>query len=131
MATNGPKYQLKDKKAALYRPLYETDDYGRSALAYLQALAPTAVWCYAKQLTQEQIFEAAHWGEKETRLFVFNYRKGLQMYDLILYRNEWYEITRVDTKDDYNGDLFVYVRKSDVYIPNDVKYLQYEENPPT
>ena len=25
-------------------------------------------------------------------------------------KNEWYEVTRVDTTDDYNGELFVYVK---------------------
>ena len=34
----------------------------------------------------------------------------IELYDLILYREKWYQITRVDTEDDYNTDIFVYVK---------------------
>ena len=36
------------------------------------------------------------------------------MYDYVYYRDKWYEVTRVDTTDDYNTDVFVYVKDAPI-----------------
>lgn len=106
------QYFLKDKKADIYRKTSEggTDPDGYPLPEQWRPISPAPLWCYAKQLSQDQLFQS-HWiGQEETRFFVFNNYPGIDVYDLVLYRDEWYQITRVDTKDDYKGDLFVYVK---------------------
>lgn len=111
MAQSKEQYFLKDKKAMIYWEKPSTEDADGSTIS--GGFVPFAInpmWCYSKQLSQDQIFAAAAYGVSETRFFVFNHTKNVAVYDLILYRGEWYQITRVDTTDDYNGDLFVYVK---------------------
>ena len=64
--------------------------------------------------------------ENETRFFVFNYYPKVEVYDMILYKNQWYRITRVDTADDYKGDLFIYVQNAvGGWIPSDDEIEDY------
>ena len=73
-------------------------------------LSASPLWCYASQLSQDLVYQAAHWGNNEIRFFVFNYHKGVDIDQMVQYRGLWYTITRVDTADDYNGDMFIYVK---------------------
>lgn len=105
------RYYRKDKKVKLMKGTTTRDKYGNSVRAY-RYLTAAAIWAYARQLSQDQKFAAAQYGDHETRLFVLNYRTDLEVYDFIEYRGEFYEITRLDTQDDYNGELFVYVKEA-------------------
>ena len=105
------QYNLKDKKAQLYKKEYggqDSNGYSKPDNYYPAATAP--IWCYTRQLSQDQIFAAMAYSQEETRLFVFNYYPHVEVYDVISYKSDWYEITRVDTTDDYKTDLFVYVK---------------------
>lgn len=102
------QYYLKDKKINLVTKTTERDPYGQFLTVY-KYLANN-IWAYATQLSQSQTFEAATYGDDENRFFVLNNRSGLKVYDFVEYRGRFYTITRVDTKDDYNGDLFIYVK---------------------
>ena len=105
-------YYLKDKKAMIYSVSTGRDSYGNAVTKYTP-IAAAELWCYARQLTQEQKFAAAQYGEKEVRLFVFNSRDDVRVYDLIQYRGDWYEITRVDHPEDYHGnEMFIYVKEA-------------------
>ena len=103
------QYYLKDKQLNIFR---KTTSYvpGQGTTNVYKYVNSSPLWAYSSQLTQSQIFEAHSYGENETRLFVLNYRDDLRLYDYVEYRGEYYSITRLDTKDDYNGELFVYVR---------------------
>lgn len=115
MATKN-HYFLKDKKAQIYLKI--TEKY--------YPIASVPVWCYSKQLSQQYASYSYLRGEAETRMFVFNYYKNVEVYDLIQYRGEWYRITRVDTQDDYDGDLFVYVENAvGGYLPKDNEIQPY------
>ena len=94
----------------IYKGSTTRDKYGNSVTAY-RPIAPADLWCYTRQLTQEQIFGAAQYYENETRIFVFNYREGVTATGgYVRYAGIWYEITRVDIPEDYKGgELFVYV----------------------
>ena len=120
------QYFLKDKKAQHYQK-YDPNGGGYHGVGdpiYYVAMSPAPYWCYAKQLSQEELYAAhAYWND-ETRLFVFNNKPAIKQYDYILYKNAWYEVTRVDTTDDYNGETFVYgrdVKGADVPRPAYVK----------
>lgn len=121
------QYFLKDKKAQLYKRIMNgTDPSGYSNPPGYYPVAPAPVWCYARQLSQTDIFQAQSFGEDETRLFVFNYYPNIEVYDMVQYRGDWYRITRVDTTDDYKGDLFVYVQNAKGgFIPRDDEIKPY------
>lgn len=105
------QYFLKDKKAQLYKRIMNgTTPGGYSNAPGYYPVAPAPIWCYARQLSQADIFQAQSFGEDETRLFVFNYYPNVEVYDMVQYRGSWYRITRADTTDNYKGDLFIYVQ---------------------
>lgn len=106
------QYFLKDKKAEIYKDIGPdgADNYGRPLPPQWRPISPTPLWCYSKQLSQDQRYYSYSMGREETRLFVFNYIPGIELHDLISYRGEWYLVTRVDTTDDYKGELFLYAR---------------------
>lgn len=103
------QYFLKDKKARIYDAVNIYAPGGMPKTYYVPR-TPSSIWCYARQLSQNTVFEAKAYGEDETRYFVFNRWTLVELYDLILYREKWYQVTRVDTEDDYNTDVFVYVK---------------------
>lgn len=119
------QYYLKDKKAQIYKKISTQDDIGQSIKKYYP-IAPAQIWCYTRQLSQADVFQAASYGDSETRFFVFNYYPEVEVYDMILYKNQWYRITRVDTADDYKGDLFIYVQNAvGGWIPSDDEIEDY------
>lgn len=103
------QYFLKDKKALIHESV-SVSSSGYKPKIYYVPRTPAAIWAYASQLSQMTVYEARSYGEDESYLFVFNQGTTAELYDLILYRNKWYQITRIDTKDDYNTDLFIYAK---------------------
>ena len=103
------QYYKKDKKVKLITKSSTQNAYGSYVTTY-KYISNSSFWAYATQLSQSQTFEAATYGDDETRFFVLNYRNDLKIYDYVEYRGKYYTITRLDTKDDYNGDLFIYVK---------------------
>lgn len=119
------QYFLKDKKALIYDAYYVTRS-GAMTKVYYYPRTASEIWCYASQLSQDTIFEAKSFGEEETRFFVFNQGTTVELYDLILYRSKWYEVTRVDTTDDYNSDVFVYAKDAPIgTIPKEDRLRPY------
>lgn len=121
------QYYLKDKKAQIYKKFSNRqDESGFQLPASYYPIAPAQIWCYTRHLSQTDIFQSASYGENETRFFVFNYYPKVEVYDMILYKNQWYRITRVDTADDYKGDLFIYVQNAvGGWIPSDDEIEDY------
>ena len=100
-------YFKKDKKAMIYTI---QEAYGVGEDPELEPVSETPLWCYTKQLSQGLTAEGGViYSNNETRLFVFNYNAGIVQDAFIHYRDAWYKVTRVDTTDDYNGEMFVYV----------------------
>ena len=102
--------RLKDKKADPYKSYSYQPQPGMMFKTVYIALTPAPAWCYAQQLSQSLTWEAAQYGNEETRLFVFNKGITIKPYDYVRYRDKWYQVTRVDTTDDYNTDVYVYVK---------------------
>lgn len=119
------QYYKKDKRAEIYKESRHTNEYGDTISGY-KPISAAPLWCYTKQLTQDQIYKAMAVSSAETRLFVFNYRKDIEVLDSIKYKDKWYSITRVDTQNDYNTDIFVYVEEG--YTPEDYEILPYSDN---
>ena len=112
-SSKGNKYFLKDKKAQIYKRIMNgTNPGGYPYPPTYYPIATAPIWCYAKQLSQSDIYKAMAIGVDESRLFVFNYYPNVDVFDIVQYKGKWYEITRVDTTDDYKSDLFVYVQNA-------------------
>ena len=120
-------YYKKDKKAQIYKKVTgSTDAEGFALPSGYFPIAPSEIWCYSSQLSQTDIFVASAYGQSETRFFVFNHYKGIEVYDMVRYRGKWYRVTRVDTKDDYNGEVFVYVEIANGgWIPKNTEIMPY------
>lgn len=108
MTKNG-LYFKKDKKVKLITK-YSEQSSGYMPKTHYKYISNRSFWAYTNQLSQDQTFQAATYGDSETRLFVLNYRDDLKIYDFVEYNGKYYSITRLDTTDDYNGELFVYVK---------------------
>jgi len=104
------QYFKKDKKAQVYfQSAGYKDDYGVYHKGAYYPIAPSSLWCYARQNSQTLGFAAGvAYVNEESRFFVFNHNDHIEQGDLILYKEKWFTIQRVDTQDDYNGDMFVY-----------------------
>lgn len=101
-------YFLKDKKAKVYKIDNRPHGVGEDDTLVLVG----DLWCYSKQLSQNLIAEAGIvYVNNETRMFVFNYNSDIEQGCFIKYRDEWFHVNRVDTTDDYNGEMFVYVNE--------------------
>lgn len=120
-------YFKKDKKAQIFRPVSKgmsTSGYNNGTAYY--PIAPSEIWCYSSQLSQTDIFQASAYGQDETRFFVFNHYRGIKPYDIIQYRETWYRVTRTDTADDYDGEVFVYVENAKGgFIPKDSEIMPF------
>ena len=105
-------FYLKDKKAEIFKATITKDKYGNSVASY-RPISPAALWCYTRQLTQEQIFGAAQYYQNETRIFVFNYREGVTATGFyVRYAGTWFEVTRFDIPEDYKGaEMFLYAKE--------------------
>ncbi len=104
------QYFTKDKKAQVYIQAGSYQDaYGIYHTGGYYPIAASSLWCYARQNSQSLGFSAGvAYVNEESRFFVFNNNAHIVQGALILYKEKWYTIQRVDTKDDYNGDMFVY-----------------------
>ena len=102
------QYHKKDKQIRIVGR-YTSQTPGGFATAHYKYLVEGSLWAYTRQLSQDQIFQAMAYGEAETRLFVLNHRSDLKLYYIIEYKGKYYTITRIDSDDDYNTELYVYV----------------------
>lgn len=101
-------YFKKDKKCMVYQE--DNAPHGVGEPSELVPVSESSLWCYTKQLTQALVAQSGVvYANNETRLFVFNYNAEITQDAYIHYRDEWYKVTRVDTTDDYKGEMFVYV----------------------
>ena len=104
-------YFKKDKKCMVY--VEDNAPHGVLEAPELEPVSETSLWCYTKQLTQGLTASSGViYNNDETRLFVFNYNAGIVQDAYIHYAEKWYKVTRVDTTDDYKGEMFVYVEDS-------------------
>lgn len=102
------QYFLKDKKCMIYS---FTEAWGVGEDPELTPVSETPLWCYTKQLTQGLVSAGnVIYNNDETRLFVLNYNAGIVQDCYVHYKQAWYKVTRVDTTDDYKGEMFVYVK---------------------
>lgn len=105
------QYFKKDKKAFVYTTgsRYQ-DDFGIWHDGKATSISGTTpLWCYARQNSQSLGFaDGLAYVNEESRFFVFNNNPEIKQGCFIKYKDSWFTIQRVDTQDDYNGEMFVY-----------------------
>lgn len=120
------QYFLKDKKAQIYKEVKGESGKGGFYDSGYVPLGKLSLWCYTRQTSQEIRQISMALGQTEERFFVFSYLDDAEIGDFILYRDKWYQITRLDTADDYKDDMFIYVALSGrLGIPPKDKFLPY------
>ena len=124
------QYFQKDKKAEVF---FRESGYQTATGIWQQGkdfypISEFPLWCYARQNSQTVGFHAGIIDvNEESRFFVFNYNPKVKQNMLIRYKGKWYKITRVDTQDDYNGDMFVYADDAPTgEIPKDEHVKPYD-----
>jgi len=72
-------------------------------------------WCAVgvyRQLSAKEFFAVAAQQFQEERLFVVNWRTNITPGMVIHYRDNWFEIVRVDPLEDYKADIKLYVKEA-------------------
>lgn len=119
---------LKDKKIMIYDLVMGENSLGNLTTKGYRPIHPGKLWAYARQLSQTERFVAAQISTTEEMLFVINWRSDIENYMKILYKGEWYDITRIDTFEDYKQDLKIYAKTAKGGSrPHDENILPYEE----
>ena len=124
------QYFLKDKKALIYNVVGRVKK-NFSDLLYIAPTTKTPVWCYTRQTSQRLDYNDYNVNPDESRLFVFNYRDDITPFSYIKYKDQWYQVTRTDTADDYNTEVFVYVSDIGKGRKPGATILEYGESVPT
>lgn len=115
------QYYQKDKKVKIIKATKTVNALGQMSNGY-QYITNQSLWAYADQLSQTQVFNAKAYGDEESYFFVLNYREDLTIYHYIEYKGKYYNITRIDTSDDYKTDLFIYAKDTPKgELPHDIK----------
>lgn len=121
------QYFKKDKQVKLIKRTATNNAGGYARVTY-QYMTEGSIWAYTRQLSQDQMYAARAYMTQEERFFVVNYRNDLKLYDMVEYKGVFYSITRLDTQDDYNTELFIYVEKAKPGdYPKADQILPYEE----
>lgn len=114
---------IKDKKIVIYKSKSVRNDKGQPITKWFP-IHPGSLWAYTRQLSAKEYFAAAAVNYQETIFFTINWRGDITTTMQILYKGNWYAITRIDTFEGYKSDLKVYVKTTTA--PNAADILPYE-----
>ena len=123
------QYFQKDKKAQIYIEADKyKDSYGVWHSGGLYPISPSLLWCYARQNSQTLGFgNGVAYVNEESRFFVFNHNDHIKQGGLIYYKEKWFTIQRVDTSNDYNGDMYVYADDTPLgSVPKSSQIMSYD-----
>ena len=102
---------LKDKKVILYKKESGKDSAGFATTVY-KPIHEGRLWAYMRQLSASQFYASAALQTKEETLFAVNWRDDLNPANcFVMYKDIFYNITRIDTYEGYKDDLKLYGAK--------------------
>lgn len=121
--------KLKDKKIIIYKESKGKDEDGFPVNGY-KPIHAGKLWAYTRQLSAKEFYASAQVNVNEDRLFTINYLEGLNVLEAknlyISYNNLWYNITRIDTYEDYKKDINIYATAGTTNAPGTL--LPYDGN---
>ena len=103
---------LKDKKIVIFEAIPGTKDKEGFTKKHWQPIHIGSLWAYTRQLSAKEFFAAAAQQFQEERLFVVNWRTDIAPGMVVCYRDNWFEIVRVDPFEDYKADVKLYVKET-------------------
>ena len=99
---------LKDKKIILYKKHTVKDNEGFSTTKYTPVHAGR-IWAYVRQLSASEYYASQALQQKEEMFFTVNWRNDITAADCFVeYKGIFYDITRIDTFEEYKEDLKLY-----------------------
>lgn len=101
--------KLKDKKIRILGYIHTVDEEGFGVDAW-KAIHNGRLWAYYRQLSGSEFFSSAMVNANEEVLFSVNYRTDITTEMLIEYKEQYYEITRIDDFEGYKDDLNIYCK---------------------
>ena len=101
--------KLKDKKIEILAVQSVINENGY-AVETLQPICPP-VWAYFRHLSGREYHAANAEQVQEEALFQINWRAGLSTAHVIRFKGVLWDITRVDTFEEYKGDLTLYCKR--------------------
>ena len=120
--------KLKDKKIAIYKAIHGLKDSEGFTKKQWQPIHTGMLWAYTRQLSAKEFFAAAAQQFQEERLFVINWRTDIAPGIVIRYRDNWFEIVRVDPLEDYKADIKLYVKEAICGTrPKEDEFLMYRD----
>ena len=118
---------LKDKKITIYSHSEQTDDEGFSSETL--TAVHSNIWAYARQTSQDEWFSSQAEQIREDMLFIINWHAEINSSMMILYRDKWYDIVRVDTFEGNKTDIKIYASETaSGAIPDNAEIKQYTQN---
>jgi hypothetical protein len=116
---------LKDEKADVFKKYSTSDGIGGDAFVY-KPISPGALWCYTRiqDARIEDIAEARNYIEQ--REFTFNYNENINVFDLVRYKNTWFEI--IEVVNEYASETAIVARALGSISPKDSEILPYENS---
>lgn len=68
------------------------------------------LWTYFRWLSGKEFFASASIQLEEECLFIINWRNDTNTYMQIEYKNQYYDITKIDVFEDYKKDISIYAK---------------------
>jgi SPP1 family predicted phage head-tail adaptor len=106
--------KLKDKKIEVLAVTY-TQDAEEFSVPTNTPLSPP-LWAYYRQLSGSEVYASQSVHATEEVQFVINWRDDVTTTQVIRYKGDLYDITRVDGFEGYKEDLVVYCKACSVQL---------------
>ena len=122
--------KLKDKKVKILLYTETEDSAGFPVRGYMPVHSNSTVWAYFKHLSASLYFASHQTNLNEEVIFTVNWLKCLRNVNTdslkVLYDGSLYQVTRVDTYEDYKRDINLYAKFQEGNF--DGKIIPYDPN---
>ena len=102
------KFRMKDKKITILGTTYGRDEWGNQ----VEILGPIPggenIWAYVRHASGTEYYAARQVQQEVEMIFEINWRDDIGPDNWILYKGKEYNITRIDTFEDYKDTLRIY-----------------------
>jgi SPP1 family predicted phage head-tail adaptor len=96
---------LKDKKISIQQRTTITDPDGFQTTVWADVPGCSNIWAYYRQASGSEFYTAASTENKVEAIFEINYHAGLSTDMYVLFRGQYYGITRIDDYEGYKDTL--------------------------
>lgn len=105
------KFRMKDKKITIWGATYGIDEWGNQVEIPGPIPGGENIWAYVRHASGSEYYGAAGVQQKVEMIFEINWRDDIEPNMEIEYKGERYNITRIDTFEDYKDTIRIYAYK--------------------